>query len=272
MVTLVVKLNLPTYHRKLLAAGRSKSDRKHQPYFSTNCRCNTRALAVGLPGVPMSRCSNVQASVSPSVPISRRSNVQASVSPSVPISRRSNVRASGSSSAPISRRSNVQEPQHPDVPAFRRSNVQASGSSSVPMSRRCNISACGCPDTCTSQSPHAQAAQHRDFQGSEPPRPQTPQVQTTTTSVSPGPKTPRPQGPPHWTDFRQGLKVSQAKDAVKHGPGSATVSMTPNARSPERLGLNFPAPRGFCVPLRGCVRNPVQAGWSLFSMRWIMAT
>ena len=23
---------------------------------------------------------------------------------------------------------------------------------------------------------------------------------------------------------------------------------------------------------RGCVRNPVQAGWSLFSMRWIMAT
>ena len=24
--------------------------------------------------------------------------------------------------------------------------------------------------------------------------------------------------------------------------------------------------------LRGCVRNPVQAGWSLLSMRWIMAT
>ena len=44
--------------------------------------------------------------------------------------------------------------------------------------------------------------------------------------------------------------MSQAKDAVKHGQGSATVSMTPNARSPERLGLNFPAPRGFCVPLR----------------------
>ena len=24
--------------------------------------------------------------------------------------------------------------------------------------------------------------------------------------------------------------------------------------------------------LKGCVRNPVQAGWSLLSMRWIMAT
>ena len=196
MVTLVAKLNLPTYHRKLLAAGRSKSDRKHQPYFSTNCRCNTRALAVGLPGVPMSRRSNVQASVSPSVPISRRSNVPASGSPSVPISRRSNVPASRSPSVPMSRRSNVPASRSPSVPMSRRSNVQASGSSSVPMSRRCNISACGCPDTCTSQSPHAQAAQHRDFQGSEPPRPQTAQVQTTTTSVSPGPKTPRSPDPP----------------------------------------------------------------------------
>ena len=146
-----------------------------------------RALAVGLPGVPMSR--------------------------------RSNVQASGSSS------------------------VQASGSSSVPISRRCNISACGCPDTCTSQSPDAQAAQHRDFQGSEPPRHQTPQVQTTTTSVSPGPKTPRSQGPPHWTDFRQGLRVSRAKDAVKHGPGSATVSMTPNARSPDFPAFQCPGIR-----------------------------
>ena len=37
----MAKLNLPTYNRKLRVAGRSKSDRQHQPYFSTNCRCNT---------------------------------------------------------------------------------------------------------------------------------------------------------------------------------------------------------------------------------------
>ena len=52
-----------------------------------------------------------------------------------------------------------------------------------------------------------------------------------------------------------------ARPRAFHSPSHKTLIVSPEVPQDMRETL-----------LRGCVRNPVQAGWSLFSMRWIMAT